>query len=333
MGDGEVGIAVGEEYRRDERYPVNGDAEVVVLGGTSLFRGRIMDISVSGCYIQTLAWVRLRPDTPVEILFAVDGKVVRALAASRFVKSKVGIGFRFVKMNDDMQRKLDELIDGARTRYMELTHEATGMRQPRSTPAAAMPKPVERAVERVVERPVDPAALQVVARREQERAGSGTISASSSPQAGHVEVASGPGVVPVPDPIGIEAAAPAAATSEAPEAGAVSDRSPLDEVVEEAAVAVASLEQDAAGVQASQMLEVSELSKVSEPSKVEEPSQPSPDPARPESPLAGDLEEESASDASAEALMLAAAHTFEVDEDASDVGHVEIWRASSDVIL
>lgn len=275
----EVGIAIGEEYRRDERYPVNGDAEVVVLGGTSLFRGRIMDISISGCYIQTLAWVRLKPETPVEILFAVDGKVVRALAASRYVKSKVGIGFRFLKMNEEMQRKLDELIDDARTRFMELTRQTKGLHPGSGNPPVAK-----------VPLPVDPAALQVVAVREQERAG-------SAPGA---KLPSNP-MPPVP----------AALTQPSPS---------FSPIVEEAAVAVASLEAEAAGVQTSQLLEVSELSKADQPA------------------------DESLDDASATLTEDAsaapgyelhanptpsAAQAFEVDEDASDVGHAEIWNASS----
>ncbi len=278
----EVGIALGEEYRRDERYPVNGDAEVVVLGGTSLFRGRIMDISVSGCYIQTLAWVRLKPETPVEILFAVDGKVVRALGASRYVKSKVGIGFRFLKMNEEMQRKLDELIDDARTRFMELTRQTKGQ-QPVAGAAAPLATPPLL---------VDPAALQVVAVREQERA------------------ASAPGAKP--------------SSNQRPASVAVVNQSPasFSPVVEEAAVAVASLEQEAAGVQASQMLEVSVLSKLEQPDDRSLDSSPA-------AVVEDDTEAEIQTQASISVTPISVTPTFEVDEDASDVGHAEIWSAST----
>ena len=43
------------ERRRHERYAVEGDAEVIVAGGTLLFRGSIADISLSGCFIETRA--------------------------------------------------------------------------------------------------------------------------------------------------------------------------------------------------------------------------------------------------------------------------------------
>jgi hypothetical protein len=122
--------ASGREHRRDDRYPVEGHAEVIVFGeprGTSLLRGRILDISVSGCFIQTIARVRLQPETKVEIFFAVKGKVIRAIGASRFSKSKVGIGFRFLAMSVEMQDKLDELINDARAAWMALSAESRAM--------------------------------------------------------------------------------------------------------------------------------------------------------------------------------------------------------------
>ncbi len=273
----EVGIAVGEEYRRDERYPVNGDAEVVVLGGTSLFRGRIMDISVSGCYIQTLAWVRLKPETPVEILFAVDGKVIRALGASRYVKSKVGIGFRFLKMNEEMQRKLDELIDDARTRFMELTRHTKGRQVTAGPSIAAGPVPA------------GPISIHAVAMREQERT-------DSTPRATQPSHASPP---------------PAAAVDQSSAC--------FSPIVEGAAVAVAWLEEEAAGVQASQMLEVSESSKLQEqPTSLLDCFSP-----------ADDGKTSSEADSLAQATMAEGVHSCDVDEDVSDVGHAEIWSADT----
>ena len=48
------GIASGLQFRVDERYEVDGDAEVVVKTGSmgTMLRGSILDISTTGCYIQ-----------------------------------------------------------------------------------------------------------------------------------------------------------------------------------------------------------------------------------------------------------------------------------------
>src|ERR1700722_3411294 len=67
----EAAVRGGVERRRDERYAVHGDAEIVVTGGMSMFRGRIVNISTSGCYVQTVAWIRLPAGTSVELVFVV----------------------------------------------------------------------------------------------------------------------------------------------------------------------------------------------------------------------------------------------------------------------
>jgi hypothetical protein len=100
----------GAEQRNEERYPVVGDAEVFVLGGMSMFRGRVLNISSSGCYVQTIAWAQLPPETTVEVLLVLQGNVVRALAEARYSESRVGLGLRFVCMELPMRRRLDTLL-------------------------------------------------------------------------------------------------------------------------------------------------------------------------------------------------------------------------------
>jgi hypothetical protein len=109
------GLGRGAEQRRDERYSVHGDAEILVVGGMSMFRGRIANISLSGCYVQTVAWVRLAPQTAVEVVFVVKGHVVRARAEARYSESKVGLGLRFLVMEEQMQRRLDSVLAGLRS--------------------------------------------------------------------------------------------------------------------------------------------------------------------------------------------------------------------------
>src|ERR1700722_12351510 len=109
----------GADQRQDERYVVHGDAEIFVTGGTSMFRGRILNISVSGCYVQTVAWARPAPGTLVELLFVVKGHVVRVRAEARFSESKIGLGLRFVAMEEQMQRRLDGVLAGLRSAMAE----------------------------------------------------------------------------------------------------------------------------------------------------------------------------------------------------------------------
>jgi hypothetical protein len=98
------------ERRQHQRYAVDGVAEVVVADGTMLFRGRVLDISVAGCYIETQARLRLEPGTPVEMVFRVNGMVFRPKATSRMVRRGEGAGFLFLNLNPGMQEELEALI-------------------------------------------------------------------------------------------------------------------------------------------------------------------------------------------------------------------------------
>jgi hypothetical protein len=99
-----------EPGRREKRFPVIGSVEVIVDGGKSLFRGRIVNISKSGCYVHTPASVCLSPGMPVEIVTTVRGTVLRLSAKARFSKPKGGIGFLFTVMSGVTRGRLSDLI-------------------------------------------------------------------------------------------------------------------------------------------------------------------------------------------------------------------------------
>jgi hypothetical protein len=79
------GIVDRREYTR---YAVDAWAEVMVKDGTMLFRGRVLDVSVGGCYIETEARLRLAPGTPVEIVFRAHDRVLKCDGTSRMVRTR-----------------------------------------------------------------------------------------------------------------------------------------------------------------------------------------------------------------------------------------------------
>jgi len=107
------------ERRQHPRYAVDAVAEVLVLDGSVLFRGRVLDISAAGCYIETQARLRMRQRTPVEMVFRVKDRVFRVQATSRMVRSGMGAGFQFAAMNERMRTELDLLIDDLSARVNE----------------------------------------------------------------------------------------------------------------------------------------------------------------------------------------------------------------------
>jgi c-di-GMP-binding flagellar brake protein YcgR len=97
------------ERRQHTRYAVDAWAEVMVKDGTMLFRGRVLDVSAGGCYIETEARLRLAPGTPVEMVFRVDDAVFRCDATSRMVRTR-GAGFLFANLDAKLQLELDRLV-------------------------------------------------------------------------------------------------------------------------------------------------------------------------------------------------------------------------------
>jgi hypothetical protein len=98
------------ERRQHKRYAVEAVAEVLVLDGTLLFRGRVLDISVAGCYVETEARLRLAPGTRVEMVFRVKGVMYRVEATSRMVRPGKGGGFLFSDMDTRTRAELEALI-------------------------------------------------------------------------------------------------------------------------------------------------------------------------------------------------------------------------------
>jgi c-di-GMP-binding flagellar brake protein YcgR len=97
------------ERRQHTRYVVDAWAEVMVKDGTMLFRGRVLDVSAGGCYIETEARLRLAPGTPVEMVFRVNDAVFRCDATSRMVRTR-GAGFLFANLDAKLQLELDRLV-------------------------------------------------------------------------------------------------------------------------------------------------------------------------------------------------------------------------------
>ena len=97
------------ERRQHTRYAVDLWAEVMVKDGTMLFRGRVLDVSLGGCYIETEAKLKLAPGTPVEMVFRVNDGVFRCDATTRMVRTR-GAGFLFANQDARLRMELEELI-------------------------------------------------------------------------------------------------------------------------------------------------------------------------------------------------------------------------------
>jgi PilZ domain len=114
--EGEEKIVMGTqssseaERREEERYAVSWDAEIYIPERTTMFRGRMVNISPSGCYIQTVAWVQVPPTTVVEVVFKLEGRLNRVQAEARYAQSRTGVGLRFLPLEEEVRRRLGSAL-------------------------------------------------------------------------------------------------------------------------------------------------------------------------------------------------------------------------------
>lgn len=102
--------SAGSDRRENARYSVEGWAEVMTQDGTMFIRGRISDISSTGCYIESYAAFELPLNSVVEVIFRLKGEEFRPLASTKVVRPGVGAGFIFLKVNPRLRSQLESLI-------------------------------------------------------------------------------------------------------------------------------------------------------------------------------------------------------------------------------
>jgi len=98
------------EQRRHTRYPCEGYAEVFLPHGGLLFRGRILDLSMSGCYIET-ALLNLERGTQVEVYFVTNQLQFRVLGNVAVLRRKRGAGIAFLNVSPRRALQIAMLVE------------------------------------------------------------------------------------------------------------------------------------------------------------------------------------------------------------------------------
>jgi PilZ domain len=112
----DAGSSQGQERRQHARYAVEGDAEVFIEGGSQFFCGKVLDLSLSGCFIQTRARLNFVPGIPVEMVFRANGVMLRLHATLRSLRNGTGAGFLFDELSERTRSELRRLIAELETR-------------------------------------------------------------------------------------------------------------------------------------------------------------------------------------------------------------------------
>jgi hypothetical protein len=97
------------ERRQQQRNLLDASAQVMVKDGTTMFRGRVLDISALGCFVGTQVRLRLKPGTPVEMTLRFDFRTMRCDASCKMIRP-IGAGFLFETMDERTRLAIDALI-------------------------------------------------------------------------------------------------------------------------------------------------------------------------------------------------------------------------------
>lgn len=95
--------------RRHPRYACEGHAEVFLPHGGLLLRGKILDLSMSGCFIETAA-INLERGTRVEVYFTARQLRFRVGGHIAVLHRKRGAGLAFEHLSPRNARQIAELV-------------------------------------------------------------------------------------------------------------------------------------------------------------------------------------------------------------------------------
>ena len=114
------------ERRRYKRYNCAGIAGVHESGREFGVEGRVLDISMCGCYVEMLSPMRV--GTPVHLDIKLSSLVVNLPAIVRVSQANMGMGLEFVDIPPGEREKLDQVVA-----------ELSGEPRPAASPAPPAP--------------------------------------------------------------------------------------------------------------------------------------------------------------------------------------------------
>lgn len=98
------------ERRKEPRHTVDGTAVLHLLDVSIHLRGRILDISRSGCQFRTDDCFPMGVYRRAEIEFQLDGLPFRLACVTQSLHKRNRVGVRFIDMSERKREQLVELI-------------------------------------------------------------------------------------------------------------------------------------------------------------------------------------------------------------------------------
>ena len=100
--------------RKDSRYGVDDSASILLVRVGSTLRGRVLDLSLSGCRIRTEDRFPLGIYTRIETEFRVQGVPFRLGGVIQAIHDCRTVGIRFLDLSERKRQQINELIQELR---------------------------------------------------------------------------------------------------------------------------------------------------------------------------------------------------------------------------
>jgi c-di-GMP-binding flagellar brake protein YcgR len=99
-----------KERRKEPRHTVDGNAALTILNNGVRLRGRILDISMSGCQFRTDDCFPMGIYSRAEIEFQLEGLPFRLACVTQSIHKRNRVGVRFLEMSERKREQLTELV-------------------------------------------------------------------------------------------------------------------------------------------------------------------------------------------------------------------------------
>lgn len=99
---------LGQNRRTHARYDCVGGVQVRQTSSSNVIWGRMLDLSLGGCYVEALSV--LPKGTPIEVTVGVDGVQFRGRGEVTIVHPAFGFGVQFLAMDGPNRESLQQLI-------------------------------------------------------------------------------------------------------------------------------------------------------------------------------------------------------------------------------
>jgi c-di-GMP-binding flagellar brake protein YcgR len=132
------------ERRKEPRLKVDATAVLHLLDLAIRLRGRILDLSMSGCQFRTEDCYSLGIYRRVEIEFNVEGMPFRLSGVTQSIHTKTSIGVRFLDVSDRKRQQLADIVS-----ELQETLAAEKAKEQARTEAKAAEPVVKEEAERV----------------------------------------------------------------------------------------------------------------------------------------------------------------------------------------